>query len=270
MSTHLAVKTLCHVIRIFTKSLKIPTSIVQFLIGLLLLTAIAFPVSTVALEPPPPPKQDSSELRLPDPVPYERIRAEASLPQTIPLGFAIDLDGMLVSGHWDISGEVVGLDREARKITFITNQGDTGHLVYRLPSDLTVPLAINDPVVIKRKVQDYGIGTGYEMQITGADGWILAAGRVFGGSPRGIVLRNGVNIIQQEVSAENDKEKFVYDVPITFSAGVRNDRLPENKIKKLNLLNTTYTIFVFESKYIASQDLNNSWGYMLEYAVTSE
>ena len=85
---------------------------------------------------PPKPKDASTDLVIPGPLEVQEIQGNATLPGDLVLGFALDLNGELMMGNWDLKGKVA--THGDRLISFNTDQGQAGNLAYRLPKGFNI------------------------------------------------------------------------------------------------------------------------------------
>lgn len=122
-------------------------------------------------------------LQRPAPLRYAPVirRGEASIPDGVPFAFVCELGGELLSNDWKIIGVVKQHDRKSGILTFqqdefavgkdVREKSEEGHLAYRLPHGLSLPLEANDPITIvhdhetnlKRMEWDIHIASGDEL-----------------------------------------------------------------------------------------------------------
>ena len=95
----------------------------------------------------PVPERASSTLEVPKPVRAERLKGKASLPEELKLGFALDLADTLVTGDWDVVGKI--MSHKDRRVSFKTENGADGRVVYRLPKGLELRVRPNQQIGIK-------------------------------------------------------------------------------------------------------------------------
>jgi hypothetical protein len=236
----------------------------------------------------------SSATRKPPVVEDEPVKGEASLPEKLPLGFALDLDGTVLTEDWELTGSVI--EMEQGKLSF--RSGDTdkiGHLVYRLPQNLAMPLSGGDSFKIVRKkvVRDSRIG--FELVIQSVQGEvILGAGRVFDSRPPEPPQGDARALLNTEVArgtplsslifraakapAKIDSRSAkidVYDVPLRLLGGDNlnlNDVAeiaPQSEPVQLQMNGVTYRFGLLQSRLEVPKtefkDVAESPGYSLEY-----
>lgn len=224
---------------------------------------------------PPAPKEPSSNLQLPEPVVFQEIKGSASLPEELILGFALDLGGVILPGNWDVQGKVVSSDN--RVITFSTEQGQTGHLVYRLPKGFQLLLADDDVVKLKRNMNGYQTSLGNKFTLLSSDSLEIASGVLPGEFPHKVMIQDGLTLQQEkEVGSLLSESKFelTYMVPVYALTEDGKIKLTLFEPEVIKLDNTRYRIMILQSSKIVSQDkfeeTSEGNGYILEYVVAVE
>ena len=223
---------------------------------------------------PPKPEQPSSVLQLPATVRAEEIKGQASLPEELKLGFALDLAGKVVPGNWDVQAKVVSADKNS--IAFQTGKGESGHLVYRLPEQMQLPLKSGQSIEIKRTLRGYQVSLGYELLVTSDGRTMVGSGRLFGDNP--IAVSVGKDLSLQQVSAQtlsppDDKNGGNYPVAVIVSSSSSRQSMTMGKLTDFDLQGSKLSALVTESVLIVppkdSEGAAEGKGYILEYVVTT-
>ncbi|QDT12578.1 hypothetical protein [Planctomycetes bacterium K23_9] len=123
--------------------------------GLILSSMIAAAV-VVLRSPTWSPQSDYSApdiIERPEPLQYSafKLQGTAKIPDSVPFAIACDLGGVLMTGDFKAIGKVKEHDRQAGVITFETekhihDEAQIGHLAYRLPAGLPIPLQSGDAI----------------------------------------------------------------------------------------------------------------------------
>lgn len=223
---------------------------------------------------PPKPEQPSSALQLPAPVQAEEAKGRASLPEELKLGFALDLGERVVSGNWEVQAKVVSVDKNI--IAFQTDKGESGHLVYRLPEQMQMPLKVGQPIEIKRSMRGYQVSLGYELLVTSDGRTMVGSGRLFGDKPLGATV--GKDLSLQQVSREispggEDNNGGNYPVPVVVSSGNSTLTMTMGKLADVDMHGSKLAVLVTESALVVpakgAEGASEGQGYTLEYVVTA-
>lgn len=85
-----------------------------------------------------------------------KIPGIARVPRGVEIGFICEVDGLIQTGHWKMVGMVT--KHKPGKLTFKTDEfrvrgkirteAKTGHLAYKLPEDMPMPISVGDPITI--------------------------------------------------------------------------------------------------------------------------
>lgn len=219
---------------------------------------------------PPAPKEPVSNLIMPKPVKSQELRGRAKLPEQLKLGFALDLAEKILPGNWDFKGHVSAIDAE--KVTFTTDQGQTGNLIFRLPEGFQLSLVSGDAVSIKRKTIGYSASLGYELVVASSEKLVSTSGRLFSDSAQEVSLWDGLTLEQsQELGQVLSRSEYetIYQVPVTLSIDGRETQLIPGEASEVVDGGKTYRIMVQESSRIVPtreyEGVAEGSGYVLEY-----
>jgi hypothetical protein len=222
---------------------------------------------------PPTPQVPSSELKMPEPVKSEEIKGQATLPEELPLGFALDVAGKIAGDDWDLQGTVTSI--ENRIVILRTEKGESARLVYRLPKEVQLPLKVGQPVSIKKSFVGFEGRTGSALLIISEGKSVLAAGRVFGEQPLEAKIPEGLSLRQigeRKTVLNQNQYDTLYQVPVSAASGGRTIDVPMGKPTALTLQGKSFLALVTEStesSHTREQERTaEGRGYMLEYVIT--
>jgi hypothetical protein len=246
--------------------------VVPGLVAMMLLGRVPMPAQE---KTPPAPKVPSSTLKLPKPVKAGEIRGRASLPENAKTGFALDLAGKVVPGNWDVKGKVSSV--EAERIMFVSERGDSGSLVFRMPKGMKLSIAQNDPVRIRRTMKGTEGNLGHEVLLESGAKMVAAAGRLYGSGPLTATIASGVSVEQGKgqykllAASEYDT---TYQVPLTLKAGGKTTILEPTGSKEATIGGRGQMVNVVESIRVVPSKKHESTsegaGYTLEYVIASK
>ena len=231
---------------------------------------------TLAQEKPPAPKKPVTNLKMPAPVIVEAQKGEATLSQHVKLGFALDLADKILGGNWDVKGKVATL--EAEKVSFITDQGENGNLVFSLPGKLTLSIAAGEPLSIKRTSRGYGAVLGYELVMTSSEKVVIAAGLLFGEMPQQVKIIEDDFALEQSQklgqALSESKYETTYHIPVTLITDGRNIQLPLGEAQEVTIQGKKYEVVIQQSSKVVPtkeyEGVAEGSGYALEYVVISK
>jgi len=222
---------------------------------------------------PPTPEVASSELKLPDAIKAGDVKGQATLPDQLRLGFALDIAGIIPSGDWDIQATVTSI--ENRVLAFRTEQGETGRLVYRLPKEMQLPIKLGQPISIKNKIIAFEVSQGYALLLTSEDNSVLASDHLLGQQPLEAKPLEGLSLRQlgeQKTVLNQSKFDTIYQVPVSLSAGGQPINIPMGKSTEVKLNGKSFLLMVTEStESIPTKEyagVAEGRGYILEYVIT--
>jgi hypothetical protein len=222
---------------------------------------------------PPTPQEPVTNLQMPMPVTTEAIKGRATLPEALPLGFAVDVADIVLGGDWDIRGTVLAF--EDRIVSFRTDKGEIGHLVFRLPEGIRFPpLRPEQPISIQRKLRGYGPSLGYELQVTSTERLVLASGSIAGGEPQTVNLGSRVSLQQgSERTAVLSESKYetTYQVPVVLNLDGIPRELPIGRSIEFSADGAGYLLMVTQSNEVRptkeQEGSDVSTGYNLQYVL---
>ncbi|UCF78045.1 MAG: hypothetical protein JSW03_07980 [Candidatus Eiseniibacteriota bacterium] len=245
------------------------------LLGLVLTTSCQRKRQPTAEKEPPVPATASSELQMPDAVRSGHLEGEASVPDEIPLAFAADLAGKLLTGDWNVRGEVSAV--EDGKVTFLSDHQQTGHLVYRLPAGLRILLAPNRPFSLRRDAEFYAAGLSYDLVALSAGDLIVTSGRLFGPVPQRSRIWKELSIRQanqREAIIGESKYGTTYSVPVLVVVEGQTTSVEVGIVEQIRLGAETYSLLVLRScEGVPSEEYGGVFedaGFGLEYVVVPE
>jgi hypothetical protein len=221
---------------------------------------------------PPIPKEPAATLQMPPSVRAEEKRGQATLPEELKLGFAIDLADRVVSADLDIQATIKNI--ENRTVVFQTDKGETGHLVYRLPPEIPLSLKVGQPINIKRKFRGFEMSAGYELAITSEGNPLLASGRVSGDKP--LEIRIGKDLVLRQVEEQRlvgsqSKYETTYQIPVVLNANNAMTAASIGKPAELGVEGKSFIALIMESARIVPtkeyEGVAEGRGYTLEYVV---
>ncbi len=222
---------------------------------------------------PPKPKEPVTTLKMPAPIEPKVIKGEATLPEELVLGFALDVGGTVLAGDWNVVATVIGF--ENRTVIFKTEKGEIGHLVYRIPKGVQFPLLKpKQPVSIRRNMRGYEASLGYQLHVTSEDYLMLSSGRIFGGEPQEAAISQRLLLQQipdkQTVLSEN-KYETIYQVPVYLIVDKKPVELKLGELTEFMLDRKVFLIMVTESSNAIPNEeykgVVEGKGYALEYVL---
>jgi hypothetical protein len=223
---------------------------------------------------PPAPEAPVSDLQLPDPVVPGDIRGEASLPDRLSLGFAMDLDGRLLGGNWSVEGNVTEVT--PGRLTLVSNQQREGHFVYRLPAGLRLFMRPGQTISVQRDAHLFQSSMGYNLLVESSGELALAAGSLVGSAPREVRIRPGLflrQIGQRAGILRDTKYETTYVIPLVLSVGGMDRRLQEGELTDFGFGLRDYSILVLRSsETVATENYKGIFdggGYLLRYVLVS-
>jgi len=237
---------------------------------------LMLPVSAYCqVESPPPPKEPSSDLRMPEAVKHQDKKGNASVPEDSKLAFALDLSGIIKTGDWHIEGKVSSTENSA--ISFVTDKDETGHFVYRLPKDFRLTIEEKDWISIDRTMAGYGASLGYKLSVSGKDSLELASGKLYGNNPQQVKLSKDI-ILKQDTAfgkvVSESKYETIYHVPVAIMYDRKILQLDPNKTIGVEIHGIKYNLLITRSFLgIPSKGYEGvveGSGYSLEYILVSE
>ena len=219
---------------------------------------------------PPAPKEPVSDLKMPEPVLFQEIKGKATLPAQLKLGFNLDLAERIKTGNWDVNGKVAAVDSE--KVVFVTERGEAGNLVFRLPEGLRLLIRTGEPVSIKRTMRGFQAALGHELVITSARRLVVSSGRLFGDSPLKVKVWDGLTILQErelDKPLSESKYETTYQVSVTLLADGGRIQLALGTPSMVTVDGKAYTVMIKNSsKLIPNKEyegLVEGSGYSIEY-----
>jgi len=228
--------------------------------------------SILAQVNPNAPKVAVSNLAYPDPVIHQETKGAANLPEQLTLGFSLELEGILVTGNWDIQGKIVSTD--SSRISFITESNQKGNLVYRIPREMTIVLKDGDPISIKRIMKGFQSSLGYELAIKSFDYLHIYSGKMFSEEPLKIKISDDLSLYQDEVNERvlnESKYETFYMVPVELISDQDSRVITVGQTHREAFQDIAYSVFVKNSSRTLPakeyEGLAEGSGYALEYLI---
>jgi len=210
---------------------------------------------------------------MPAPIESRVIRGEATLPEELVLGFALDVSDTVLAGDWDVVASIIGI--EERTVIFETEKGETGHLVYRIPKGMQFPLLEpKQPISISRNMRGYEASLGYQLHVTSEDDLMLSSGRIFGEKAQEarILPRLLLQQIPEKATVLSEsKYETIYQVPVYLILNEKPRELKLGELTEFMLDRKVFLIMVTErSNVIPNEEYKGvaeGKGYTLEYVL---
>ena len=234
------------------------------------LLLVVFSITLVfAQQKPPAPKEPVSNLKMPSPVKFQELKGRATLPKQGNLGFGLDLAEKVLHGNWDIKGKVTAV--EADRVTFTTDKGEVGNLVFRLPKGLRLSLVANEAVSIKRTTMGYRAVLSYKLLVASSEKLVITSGRLFSDSPQKVKIWDSLILEQDGELGQGLKTKYetTYQVPVTLTIDGGKIELALGEAHEVIVQGKTYNVMMYQScKVVPTKEYEGvaeGSGYVLEY-----
>ncbi len=222
---------------------------------------------------PVKPLEPATILKMPKAVEQKEITGKAALPEEMKLGFAMDVDEKVLMGNWNVKATVTVLTEKA--LTFKTEKGESGQLIYRLPERRQLPLLRQgQPISIKRTSKGIASSLGYELNLSSQNDLILSSGRIFGETPLEEQISPKLSLRQiPERGALLSESKYekTYQIPIRLTLNDKSMNLPIEKLTEFTFEDKIFQVIVTESSEVIPnkgyEGIVEGKGFTLEYVL---
>lgn len=241
-------------------------------VGMLVISLIICNTLLAQDKRPPIPKEPVTDLKMPEPVIFQEMKGQATIPKQVKLGFGLDIGNKVLVGNWDVKGRVNTVD--AQKVSFITEEGDKGNLVFRLPKGLQLQLTADEPVTIKRISRGYKAALGYQLSVESKKRLVINSGRLFGDTPKRVRFPEGMTVVQSDEPGHilsRSKFETIYQIPVILITDTQKMPLTISITNRIKAGEKTYQVMISCSINVVPtkeyEGVAESSGYVLEYVV---